>query len=262
MQVICCFGDSVRELNGKAVECRRPVSHRLGPLLGDVPDRQVEQLVQRVSVGKQVTVSADLAKRAVERLDGVGGVDDLADVVGVVEERDYVFPVGFPAPADGWKALVVALAELAQRLLGRFGDGSLLDVLEFARDLLLLLPAHELEAVGDAALVPDLGDESVEVALVLGDQSGLELAVAVSGHLDLHLALVAAQLLGAVAVAGVGGPRLGSLTVLLVAQMGSKLEVEHLVDQPPLELGSKDPRDRESPRGCRILREAGRAAPP
>jgi hypothetical protein len=76
------------------------------------------------------------------------------------------------------------------------------------------------------------------VALVLGDEGGLEFAVAVARDADGQFALVAAQGFGAVAVAGVGLAG-GRALVLVVAEVGGQLAFQHPVDQALFELGEQ-----------------------
>jgi hypothetical protein len=52
-------------------------------------------------------VAADLAQRAVERLDCVSRVDDFTDLWRVVEEGRQLIPSLFPAPADRGKTGIV-----------------------------------------------------------------------------------------------------------------------------------------------------------
>lgn len=53
-------GDSFAELNGETVQGRRPVAYRMGPLLGYVLRRQVEQLVERFQGWEEVAVAAEV----------------------------------------------------------------------------------------------------------------------------------------------------------------------------------------------------------
>ena len=100
---------AVFELDGEMAQGAWPVGDSHGPFGTEVFQAEVEQLEQRVDGGKQVAVAADLAKRAVERFDGVGGVDDSPDLRGEVEEGRELVPVRLPAAADGgWRASWVA----------------------------------------------------------------------------------------------------------------------------------------------------------
>jgi hypothetical protein len=144
-----------------------------GPFGADVFEAQVEELEKRVDGGEKIPVAADLAKRAVERLDGIGGVDDFADLRGEVEEGGELVPVGLPAAADGGVFGIVGGAEGFQRASGGLLGGGAVDGLEVGGDLLALLPVDEFEAVAqlvddaaqlvdDAALDPALGKDRFE----------------------------------------------------------------------------------------------------
>ena len=69
------------------IECGLPVAGRHDPFLGDVVQRLVEQLGDGPITRERAAVLRDLAQAHVDRLDGVGGVDHLADVGGIAEER-------------------------------------------------------------------------------------------------------------------------------------------------------------------------------
>jgi len=152
---------AVFELDGEVTQGAGPVGDGQGPLVADVFQAQVEQLEQRVHRGEQVSVAADLAKRAVERFDRVGGVDDPSDLWGEVEERRELVPMRLPTPADGWVPGVMGGAEGFQRgACGLLGGGAV-DGLEVGGDGFTLLPVDILEAVAqlvdDAALDAALG---------------------------------------------------------------------------------------------------------
>ena len=77
---------AVCEFYGEVAQGAGPVVDRHGPFGADVFEAQVEEFEKRVDSGKKIPVSADLAKRAVERFDGVGGVDDFPDLGREVKE--------------------------------------------------------------------------------------------------------------------------------------------------------------------------------
>lgn len=85
-------GHAVCELNGEMAQGAWPVVGRQSPFAADVFEAEVEEFEKRVDGGKEVAVAADFAKGAVERLDGVGGVDDPADFRGEVEEGRELVP--------------------------------------------------------------------------------------------------------------------------------------------------------------------------
>src|SRR6185437_13835365 len=78
-----------------------------GAFVFDVADREPEQLDDGVIGGKVPAVLDDFAQLVVQRLDRVGGVDDLADLGWELQERDEPLPRVLPdrdgalvAPAD------------------------------------------------------------------------------------------------------------------------------------------------------------------
>ena len=79
-------------------------------------EAQLEELEKRVDGGEKIPQAADLAKRAVERVDGFVGVDDFADLRGKVEEGGELVPVGLPAAADG-EVLGIVVARKASSAL-------------------------------------------------------------------------------------------------------------------------------------------------
>ena len=88
-------------------------------------EAQLEELEKRVDGGEKIPQAADLAKRAVERFDGFGDVDDFADLRGKVEEGGELAPVGLPAAADGEVLGIVGGAEGFKRAPGGlFGGGA------------------------------------------------------------------------------------------------------------------------------------------
>ena len=86
----------------------------------------------------------DLAQRAVQCFDAVGGVDRLADFWRVVEKSDDALPVASPDLAHRGIA-GPGLFQTLEMLLG-FGDrGSAIDQLQIGRHLLALLPGHVIQ---------------------------------------------------------------------------------------------------------------------
>jgi hypothetical protein len=72
-----------------------------GPLVLDVTDGEPQRLDDGVVVGEVAPVLDDLAELVVQRLDGVGGVDDLAGLRGELEERDEPLPGVLPGRHGG-----------------------------------------------------------------------------------------------------------------------------------------------------------------
>jgi hypothetical protein len=80
----------------------------------------------------------------------------------------------------------------------------------------------------------------------LGNEGGLEVAVAVAWDFDGEFAVVAAECFWAVTVAGVGsvygwalGLVRGRAAVLFIAEVGGKLGIQNAVDEAFLELGKQ-----------------------
>jgi hypothetical protein len=65
-------GHAVGELDGEVAQGAWPVEDRLGPFGADVFEAQIEELENRGDGGEKIPVAANLAKRVVERFDGVG----------------------------------------------------------------------------------------------------------------------------------------------------------------------------------------------
>src|SRR5690606_307202 len=84
----------------------------------------------------------------VQRLDGVCGVYDPADLVGEGKEWDDLAPGAPPALADGGIALApIAGLEGRQRLFGSVGIGGAVNLLERGRQPLAVLPGDEVHRV-------------------------------------------------------------------------------------------------------------------
>src|SRR5664279_3613263 len=92
----CVVGDTVAELDLERGDRGRPVEHALPPSLG-FGDREVDQLPSGVLGGEVPARLDDLPGLAVERFDGVGGVDHAADLGRVGQERGDLLPVLEPA---------------------------------------------------------------------------------------------------------------------------------------------------------------------
>jgi len=84
----------------------------------DVADAEVEQLDGGVVVGEVAAVLGDLAELEVDGLDGVGGVDDLADGGVEFQERDELGPGPFPGGDQPGGFLAELAAQVLQGGLG------------------------------------------------------------------------------------------------------------------------------------------------
>ena len=95
-------------------------------------------------------VADRLADLAVQALDRVGRVDDLADLRREREERNHLLPLAAPAGDDRWVLLAPgAFLEHAKGGRGGLGAGRRVDRLQILRDCFALLPGRELHRVAD-----------------------------------------------------------------------------------------------------------------
>ena len=101
-----------------------PITWRyLSLLLRPVQD-QIKQFGGGIVAGEVAPRSDRTPEFGVQRLDGIGGKDDPADLVGEGEERDDLAPGAPPAVADGRIALAPKpRLERRQRLFGCVGVG-------------------------------------------------------------------------------------------------------------------------------------------
>ena len=74
----------------------------------------------------------------------MGGVDGLANIRWVIEQRVEVVPVGLPAFADVRVFVIPSLGKVIERLLGLFGCCRLINALEIGGDRLVVFPRHKL----------------------------------------------------------------------------------------------------------------------
>lgn len=70
--------------------------HRHGPLLRNISQRKIQQLERSLVTGKRTPIFRHLPQRHIQRLYGVGRVDDLADFRRIPEQRDDSLPVCSP----------------------------------------------------------------------------------------------------------------------------------------------------------------------
>lgn len=79
---------------------------------------QVEELLGGVGGGEGTLGLDDLSELAIVCLDAVGGVDELADLGGEVEEGGQVVPVDEPGADGGGVSLAPDLLEATELTLG------------------------------------------------------------------------------------------------------------------------------------------------
>ena len=131
-------------------------------------DCEPDQSEGGVVVG-EVSAGLDrLADLHVQALDGVGGVDDAADLVREGEEGDDPVPGSLPDGERGRARLAVAQAfvELVEHLAGGIGVGRRVDAPQL-RGAALALPPGEIaqrlaDEMDDAGLVDRLREDGVD----------------------------------------------------------------------------------------------------
>ena len=91
------------------IEGFAPFADGFGPFFSGILQSQIEQLGGGFLRGKEASGFDDLAQGAVERLDGIGGVDDSADIFGKSKKGRQMGPVFSPGLADGGEIRVCKL---------------------------------------------------------------------------------------------------------------------------------------------------------
>ena len=75
------IGEALPKFQRKAIECRFPVVDRHRPLLGYISHGQVDHLVDRLIRGKNPMIARHLPQAHIDRLNSIGGINDLANVL-------------------------------------------------------------------------------------------------------------------------------------------------------------------------------------
>lgn len=102
---------AVTELDNKSVQSGFPIPDRHGPFLRGLLNRQERHLQRGLVTREQLTALGRLADDAVERLNGIGGVDHLPDGRRAIEQGDQIIPVVLPGTGDLRVLAVPALRE-------------------------------------------------------------------------------------------------------------------------------------------------------
>ena len=91
-----------RSVNSTAKLPRAGFQARMGIVhfASQIAHSQVYHLVDRLIGREDAMIARHLAQRHIDRLNGIGGVDDLANVLWEGKERDHVCPVSSPRLAD------------------------------------------------------------------------------------------------------------------------------------------------------------------
>nr|MBC8505048.1 ThiF family adenylyltransferase [Chloroflexota bacterium] len=110
-----------------------PVLQRHGPPLRDPPDREIQDLPNRVVGRERTSLFCYFPQLGVQRLDRGGRVDHLADRLRIPEQRNHVLPAC--APGLGRHRVLVAplLLELVEGLSGRFDRRRAIDLPQILR---------------------------------------------------------------------------------------------------------------------------------
>ena len=88
--------DSSFEEDGKLSHDLAPVLHASLPLPFVPLECEIEDLEDRFVGREMPSVLEQLAQAGIQRLNGIGGVDDLPNGLREVEEWSDPFPIGFP----------------------------------------------------------------------------------------------------------------------------------------------------------------------
>ncbi len=94
------IAQAVTELDNKTTHRQPPVLDRHTPFFRRIPDRQIDNLPHRVICREHFAFFYRGPDHAVQRFDRVCGVDRLADIGWIAEQRIEIFPVRTPAFAD------------------------------------------------------------------------------------------------------------------------------------------------------------------
>lgn len=79
-----------------------PITDGHGPFLRRLLDGQINDFFGASLCGKELAFFDGFANNAVERFDGIGGVNCLSNILGIVKQSIQVMPVGTPGFADLW----------------------------------------------------------------------------------------------------------------------------------------------------------------
>ena len=107
-------GDSVAVVHGERVQDRLPALDPAGHVLTVFLARrghEIEDFHGGLFGRKMAAVANRSAEPRIERLDGVGRVDDAPYLVGVAEQGNQIGPVSAPEYGNGWILRVPSLGE-------------------------------------------------------------------------------------------------------------------------------------------------------
>src|SRR6266540_3218567 len=200
LRVFLCIGGWLGVVGDAVSEVDAQDCHRVRPVVTGSPvrfgahDREPDQPQRGVVVGEVPACLDRLADLHVQALDGVGGVDDAADLLGEGEEGDDPLPGAVPDLQRGGARLAVGPGggELIEHLAGGVSVGCGVDPAQLAGAALAFSPGEIAQAladeVDDAGLVDRLREDGVDRLRETGEAVGadeehvLDAAVAKLGH--------------------------------------------------------------------------------
>ena len=106
------------KIDGHLSVDQAPVLPSSSPLFGNIHHSQIQHFQQTVISGKDGLSFGYLAQLAVKALNGIGGVDQSAHLLGVLEICAEIGPVGPPGLGDFRVFLVPALPKGVQSIQG------------------------------------------------------------------------------------------------------------------------------------------------
>ena len=106
------------KVNGQLGVDQAPVLPSSGPFFRNVYHGQIQHFQQAVIRGKDRLGLCHLAQLAVKSLNGIGGVDQPAYLLGILEVGAEISPVGTPGLGDFRVFLVSALFKDVQGIQG------------------------------------------------------------------------------------------------------------------------------------------------
>ena len=160
------FGHALGKVDRHLGVNQAPILSPPGPFFRNVHHGQIQHFQQAVISGKHRFGLGHLAELAVETLNCVGGVDQPAYLLGILEVGAEISPVGTPGLGDFRVFLVSALFKDVQGIQGSLLIYGGIDRLQIGHKCLQALVGHILAGIGqlvdDAVLDLGLGKGGVD----------------------------------------------------------------------------------------------------
>lgn len=137
------------EQNNKMRQSSLPIFDRSTPSLCNIIHRQIHQFEHRVLIRENSLGFNHLAQRAIERLNGIRGMDCPPNIHRIIKQWDDIFPMAHPNLANRWIQLVPLGRKPIQSHFSRFDGCRLVNRLEVSRDSLGILPRYITQTVAD-----------------------------------------------------------------------------------------------------------------